>query len=105
MSSGPRLAVSTMGVLVALLSAAACAPVAGPPDGVGDAVENRAGLTVIPFRSEVTNGPSSDLRFRIPERAQSVLIEVQGSNHLFSLAELSPPSGRDMVEGGTISTR
>ncbi len=68
-------------------------------------VESREDLKVVAYRAYIDDGLSSTITFEVPEGAESFLIEVQGNRGLYSLIELTTPSGRQLIEDAGFTTR
>jgi hypothetical protein len=100
LGSRPELA------LVALLvawGAAACSP--SSSTAIFGPVSGRTDLSLATCYTEISDGLSGDVLFKVPQGTASILIEVRGKEGVYYLSKLKPPSGTDLVESGAIVTR
>ena len=95
-----RLLVASMCAvaLVGCLPAGAEMPTVSP-------VAGREDLTVMAYPAHVSGGLSEPVAIDVPAGVSAALIEVAGERGQFHLAELTTPSGRDLVESGGFVTR
>jgi hypothetical protein len=86
-----------------LCLAAGCAAQLDTP--TVDAVPGRQDVTVLSYRAHVAGGLSEPIAIDLPAGIDAALVEIAGAGGEFRLAQLTTPSGRDVVESGGFVTR
>ncbi|MGZ3443119.1 MAG: hypothetical protein ACXVDD_26540 [Polyangia bacterium] len=88
---------------LALCLVAGCAAQLDAP--TVDAVPGRQDVTVLSYRAHVKGGLSEPVTIDLPAGVDAALVEIAGDSGEFRLAQLTTPSGRDVVESGGFVTR
>jgi hypothetical protein len=82
---------------------AACGGQIGAP--YGQPLPGREDVSVTEYRAHVAGGLSDEVAIALPAGTESALLEVAGTRGQYRLAQLTAPSGDDLVESGGFQTR